>query len=73
MLSICIPTFNRKNKLKEMLDEILDEAKKLNIKIIVSDNCSSDGTQDYLESVKESYSNVKIILNSENMGLILIC
>ncbi len=69
MLSICIPTFNRKNSLKEMLDEILDEAKKLNIKIIVSDNCSSDGTQDYLESVKKTYSNVKIILNSENKGL----
>lgn len=36
--------------------------------LIIVDNCSTDGTQDYLKKLKEQYTNVKIQLNEQNKG-----
>ena len=43
LLSICIPTYNRKECLKHLLKSILAQ-KKEEIEIVISDNCSRDGT-----------------------------
>ncbi len=47
LLSICIPTFNRAAQLDETLKSITNQkifSKTNKIEIIISDNCSSDGT-----------------------------
>ena len=53
LLSICIPTWNRKERLKRLLERIASEAKGLEheVEVCVSDNGSTDGTRDFLETL----------------------
>ena len=59
-LSICIPTFNREGLLRETLThlrEVCDE----DIEIAISDNCSSDGTQDVIDSFAGQFQHFRAI------------
>lgn len=58
VLSICIPTYNRKDILKETLDEIFFYEKN-DIDVIVIDNASTDGTREMLDNYKEERLIVK--------------
>ncbi|MFA5175676.1 MAG: glycosyltransferase family 2 protein [Candidatus Nanoarchaeia archaeon] len=63
-VSIIIPSWNRKNDLKECLDSIKKQTFK-NYEVIVVDNGSTDGT---LELLNKKYSFVKVITNKKNVG-----
>lgn len=63
-ISIVILTRNRKLLLKNCLDSLIFN-KKLNYKILVVDNNSSDGTQVLLKQ----YKSVSIINNKQNLGV----
>ena len=65
MISIILITYNRLNFLKKTIGAIFQE-KKINFELIIWDNASTDGTKEYLESLK--YSNIKIIYNDKNIG-----
>ncbi len=68
LLSILIPTYNRSERLKATIVSLLKmiEFNKLNeIELIISDNNSSDGTQQVLESFGDSISSFK---QSSNLG-----
>lgn len=75
-LSICILTYNRKNHLKRILNfaknEYLNLTDKSKVEIIISDNCSSDGTKEIIDDFlkKEGLSDWKYNRNNENIGLI---
>ena len=47
LLSICIPTYNRKNKLESTLSCLIPQCLGKNVEIVVSDNASDDGTAKY--------------------------
>lgn len=63
-ISIIIVNYNGRKWLKKCLDSLLSQSHK-NIQIIVVDNCSSDGSTEYL---KKEYGTVKIIESSKNVG-----
>jgi GT2 family glycosyltransferase len=65
LVSVIIPTFNRKNDLLSCLNSIKDSTY-TNLEIIVVDNASTDGTYD---AVKETFPNVKLIRNEKNLGV----
>lgn len=71
-LSICIPTYNRKQFLKEALnsivEQITDEIVK-KIEIVISDNDSNDGTEEFIKNYIKK-TRVKIIYhkNKKNLG-----
>lgn len=70
LLSLTIPTWNRASFLAQNLDQMSVVAKGYwaEIELIVSDNASTDSTQDV---VKQAISNglpIKYIRNSENIG-----
>ena len=67
LVSILIPTYNRKDKVVNAINSALNQTYK-NIEIIVSDNCSSDGTLEHLNKLYKNINNVKIIGNSINSG-----
>ncbi len=54
LLSICIPTFNRAEILRETLAH-LAETLDTSIEIVVSNNCSGDHTVDVLEDFKKKW------------------
>lgn len=66
-ISIVIVNTNNKKLLKECLASIYQNTKKATFEIIVTDNGSTDGSQ---EMVKADFPEVKLIANQENMGFI---
>lgn len=71
LLSICIPTYSRKDKLARLLENIASEAKGIEgeIEVCVSDNCSPDGTRGYLEGKwKKAPFATRFLFNEKNNG-----
>jgi len=67
LVTVAIPTFNRIDLLKRALASALAQNYK-NIEIIVSDNASTDGTNEYLISLDDR--KVKVFLNEKNLGMV---
>lgn len=68
LLSVCIPTYNRADKLRKSLARVVEAVGDRNdIEIIVSDNCSTDNTQAVLEAYK-GCRNVQLYRNENNVG-----
>ncbi len=69
LLTIAIPTYNRKDKLKLCLQYILEQSEgRDDIEILVSDNCSSDGTEELMKTIAEKNPKINYCRNSENIG-----
>ena len=68
LLSVCIPTYNRVDVLKETLPKVIDFIDKsiYDIDIIISDNASQDETENYIKSLNSEY--IKYFKNSENVS-----
>ena len=67
-LTIAIPTYNRVDKLKYALKYVIQYSEKESIEIIVSDNASTDGTEEYVCSLIERNTMIKYYRNDENLG-----
>lgn len=69
VLSICIPTYNRAEKLKCSIGTVIREFyNKENVEILVSDNCSPDETESVMAFILEYYPRVRYYRNDENIG-----
>lgn len=75
-ITVIMPTYNRCNMLKEALQSILNQTFK-DFELIVIDDCSNDGTQEYLTEQAQKDSRIIYIRNKKNMhynyGLRLGC
>ncbi len=69
-LSICIPTYNRANHLANCLNSIIICSLNTNLKfqVCVSDNHSTDGTEDVVRSAMSSID-IKYHKNEDNIGM----
>lgn len=65
-ISIIIPVYNEKKFILEILRRVNQQKKEFNIEIIVSDDCSNDGTIEILKENKDLYD--KILFNEKNCG-----
>lgn len=73
IVEILIPTYNRKNylldNLKILLERVKEEKMENFFRVIVSDNCSEDGTFEHLLAVTAfKYLNVQVFKQLENTG-----
>lgn len=69
LLSICIPTYNRSRFLGPSLTRIKKEiSDMMDVELIISDNCSSDGTQELVQQFIAEGLRCKYVRNSENLG-----
>lgn len=68
LLSILLPTYNRKNQIKRQIEYFINEKfyTYSNVEIIVSNNCSDDGTNLVLNDYK--YDNLRIFSQNSNIG-----
>jgi len=64
MISIIIPTFNRKDWLQKAINAILRQADHRDIEIIILDDGSSDGTRQYLKSLADEHNFIKVLLKN---------
>ena len=67
-VSVVVLTYNNLNLTKACLASLLERSDYANLEIIVVDNLSSDGTQDYLTALKLQHPEMVCILNGANLG-----
>lgn len=65
--SIILPIYNGYEYLSTCIDTVINQGYS-NYELIIVDDCSTDGTLDYLESIK--HDRIKIIYQKENRGAI---
>lgn len=68
-LSICIPTYNRLQYLKDLLPGVLDQVERVlrgTVEVVVSDNGSTDGTGAYLALL--NHPRLRFWTNERNIG-----
>tara|TARA_B100000989_G_C19518738_1_gene463014 strand:+ start:542 stop:1465 length:924 start_codon:yes stop_codon:yes gene_type:complete len=69
-ITVCTPTFNEKENIRELYSEIKEVFKKLDYEYehLVIDNNSSDGTIEILKDIASKDKKFKVIINSKNYG-----
>ena len=67
ILSICIPTYNRADLLKEALDSILAQDNS-RIEVIVCDNASADNTEEVVKEYKDKFHKFLFHKIEKNIG-----
>lgn len=70
LLSICIPTYNRVDYLRNSLESIInqEEFKLGKVEIIISDNASTDNTKEVAQKYADTYKNIFFYSNEENIN-----
>ena len=60
LLSICIPTYNRAEYLKNSIESIIcqDEFKNKQVEIVIADNASTDNTESVARPYAQRYENI---------------
>ena len=68
LLSICIPTYNRAEYLEKSLESIIrqPEFHSDDVEVVISDNCSTDNTEDLCRKYEKQYSNFHYFRNEVN-------
>ena len=66
-VSVILCTYNGERYLREQLDSILSQSYPLH-EIIIQDDCSTDSTPDILRHYASKHPQIRLFLNSENMG-----
>jgi hypothetical protein len=66
LVSIVIPTHNRKLMLRRLLESI-SESKYKNIEIIIVDDASADGTAEFIKEKFKKNKNIRIFRNKNNL------
>lgn len=67
IINAIIVTHNRQLFLKKTLNSLIRQTYSIN-KIIVVDNCSTDGTWKYLQLFSKKHKNIQLIKNIDNLG-----
>ncbi len=68
LVSIVIITYNNLKHTQLCINSIFTKTAYPNYELIVVDNASSDGTQDYLMELKGQHKNIRVISNKQNAG-----
>jgi len=68
-VSICIPTYNNADYINETLNSLLNQSCH-NVEIIISNNASTDNTDQIVNEYLSNYNNIKYNVNSLNIGYV---
>ena len=69
-LSICIPTYNRRECLQELLDSIVSQKDCPSpVQICIGDDASTDDTETFVRGYQEKYPHIVYYRFPENVGL----
>jgi glycosyltransferase involved in cell wall biosynthesis len=66
LISICIPSYNAENFIKETLESVLNQTYR-NIEVVITDDCSKDSTVSVIHSLNDE--RIKFYQNEKNLGV----
>lgn len=68
-LTVCIRTYNQERYIAQALDSVLGQKTSFPFEIVVSDDCSNDGTQRVLSDYQHRYpERIRILWSESNIG-----
>jgi len=67
-INVIVLTYNNLEINQLCIKSILEKTAYPNYELIIVDNCSTDGTREYLSRLAQEKSHVKVLLNDENLG-----
>lgn len=67
LVTVYIPTYNRIELLKRAVNSVLNQTYQ-NLEVIIVDDCSKDGTQEYLNEIAKKEKRISCILKQKNSG-----
>ena len=67
-LSICIVTYNHEIFIERCINSILSQEVDFSLEVVVSDDCSTDGTGAIVDRIAGSDARVKVLRRSQNIG-----
>ncbi len=67
-VSVCVLVYNHANVIETTLQSILDQSI-VDCEVVVSDDCSTDGTWEILSAMQEKYPRVRAIRTPRNLGM----
>ncbi|WP_330501454.1 glycosyltransferase family 2 protein [Peribacillus frigoritolerans] len=65
LITICMPVYNEVETIDSSINSVLNQSYK-NIELLISDNCSTDGTFERLQKYKDP--RIKLFQNKKNIG-----
>jgi glycosyltransferase involved in cell wall biosynthesis len=69
LVDINVAVYNQASFLKQTLDSILAQKTNFNFRLLVGDDCSTDGSMDILKEYEQKYKNVNVIYQPINLGI----
>lgn len=67
LVSVIMPTYNSAQWLADSIDSVLNQTYK-NLELIITDDCSTDGTRDILKAYEQKDPRLKVIYAEKNVG-----
>ena len=68
ILTVVVPTYNRKTIIEITMPELISQINKTDVNLIIVNNGSTDETSKYLENIKSANEKIKIINLRNNIG-----
>jgi len=69
-LSVVVACYNEIEHIHESIPKLIEflEEMKINYEIIMIDDCSNDGTRDYLPELSKKFPKIKLLMHEKNVG-----
>lgn len=68
-IDVLLATYNGEKYIKEQIDSILDQTYE-NIRLIISDDCSKDKTQEILKEYEKKDNRIELYIQEKNLGVV---
>ena len=71
LVTVFLLTYNHSNSFRQAIESVLEQKTNFSYKIVILDDCSTDGTTDIVKEYVNNYANVNAIIQESNVGTVL--
>lgn len=71
LVTVFLLTYNHSNSFRQAIESVLEQKTNFSYKIVILDDCSTDGTTDIVKEYVNNYANVNAIIQEKNIGTTL--
>jgi glycosyltransferase involved in cell wall biosynthesis len=68
-VSVCLPCYNRQDYISESIESVLAQSFS-NFELIITDNCSTDGTAEIIKRYASKDNRIRCYVNDHNLGVL---